>query len=309
MAGLGKVSKTFKRWLLDMKLYDPFAGAPSWKDLGYTSPKPEANPELIALAKAAYAEILKTLKKELGKSDMGKPLEAVVNVSIQRGLIGRNCLAQLKLGTKSLVAVNFVFGIHDNNFEMAAKDLKSDRSSVNYKLVEARHGEMRLIIKLTDPKTDASLNVDKLCCVFCAAQIYALGFKKLITGWRSGSLQWYNFSPIVMFFPKRREKIWGSDVEEKFKALGSSDQKRQFLRLLVEQTNAEAESLAPKRNLPHTSTDAPAKKTKANRATCRHCGAELVVRWVTGKPNNTFWGCPNYRKDGKGCKGDAVPMA
>jgi deoxycytidylate deaminase len=256
LLGLGKVCRAFRRMLRESGLYDPFVlDSPytRWNDLGYSA---EATFS-ADLATLAYAKIKETLTEEVEEPNLRKGItlevqtrtETLTALSKTLRLNTTNCLAQLKLGDKSLIAVNFTkTDQHLAALTKAGESLKSETRS-DYKKVTNRHAEMRLIMQLTEPtqEADAELIIDKLCCVFCAAQIYALGFKKLLTGWHTNPLQWYNFSPSVMFFPRRRVKIWGEEVEEEFRML-PPESKVAFLYTLAQKA-AQLEEIAEEKRV------------------------------------------------------------
>lgn len=315
--GLGVVSNDFRKLLTTHFGYDPFTReTEDWRQLGITVPRQRLGEEELArlseLATEAFEQICQSNLREIGPVGVGVACEALVELSnttiapTGKSMLKVNCLAQLKVGDKTLRAVNFIAYKNKESAVTMLRELGVDTTGVNYKLSTHRHAEMRLIMKLADQPvgTSANLEIDKLCCVFCASQLVALGYKNLIGGWAAGSLQWYTFSPITMFFTDRRAKIWGNEIEASFSVL-EPPCKLHFLKLLADRAKEsvaplpEVKAISPAVIVPSGSASAPS-HAPVRRPTapsynpyapeCPQCNAPMVRR----KGYSSFWGCSAY---------------
>ena len=257
LVGLGRVSKEFRDFLRSYYGYDPFAAytnaalepnrhklLPStWTNLGIYSPRADgAIPEPInAAVNEAYAFIGETLAKELADGTFGQPAELKIQWTgssdeQQRkatGFKNLNCVAAITMGNSTVRAVNFITQIQRSDLQAVHGGF---RPQIDYKLVESRHAEWRLLTKMliAQPfcsKATADLFVDKMCCIFCTMQMIAIGRTDLIIHDPKAEfkpLKWYNFAPVVIFFEGTRRELWGDAVEEVFKTL-DPDSKQVFL--------------------------------------------------------------------------------
>lgn len=315
--GLGEVSTYFRDLLREHLGYDPFAPSQEhWTSLGMVRPAKLPDPDvetLQGMADEAYKFIYQNLRS-IGNVGQGVYCSTLMKLSTANHtptgspFIKVNCLAELKVGGETIRAVNFTTYGDQSAADKLMASLGVDVEEVNYLLVTRRHAEMRLILKLIDrpDSGSAELRIDKLCCVFCAAQLMALGYKHLIAGWAAGNLQWYTFSPITMFFTNGRAAIWGPAIERQFAGF-SWDRKLEFLYLL---TNQASRSSAP---IPTVSSSpsmgmlqiaandsggagAMVASGRASAFAIPSCPAcqEPMVRRTNRTSGQRFWGCKNF---------------
>jgi hypothetical protein len=93
------------------------------------------------------------------------------------------------------------------------------------------HSEIRVAERAEGTGDKRNLYIDKNCCVFCTVQLIAMGQDDRIKGTTWGTLQWYTFTPYVMYFKTRRQRLWGADVENIFNKFTPMD-KMKFLNFL-----------------------------------------------------------------------------
>lgn len=307
--GLGTVCKGFRDLLREHFHYDPFAPQ-YWMSLGNVDPPLMPAEDVVEtlgrMAADAYGQICEFNRDNIACEGEGLRCELLVKLSQQATaptgapFIKVNCLAELKAGGKTVRAVNFTKYADKGAMEKLMGELQVDMEEVKYRLVTHRHAEMRLILKLTDQTSgSAELRIDKLCCVFCAAQLMALGYRHLIAGWAAGPLQWYTFSPITLFFTNRRAAIWGGAIEGEFMAL-SDDEKLLFLRLLVRQTQGAFSPVSAVASggagamVVSGGPSGPGPRAMASSAPpCPKCGGAMSLR-RNRSTGEQFWGCSRF---------------
>lgn len=206
---------------------------------------------LEELAEHAFSYLWDSLKIFLERTGVqNKPVVLYGSILKEKGKQYTDCLATLKIGECTCFSTNFrASSISDLQSYASIKLQHANphsrivqvptRASGSVPFVWQRHAELRLVTHwlLANPNvTSGDLLLDKFCCVFCAIQLHALGFSKKILiqpGQQFKGLQWYNFAPIVMFFPDYRKNLWGAEVESRFAALRPRD-KRQVLFYIVQ---------------------------------------------------------------------------
>ncbi|TQV89405.1 hypothetical protein [Aliikangiella coralliicola] len=113
-----------------------------------------------------------------------------------------------------------------------------------------QHAEMRLVdFAIRIGARLKFIAVDKPFCIFCAAQLYALGYEGALsinTSYRFGNLQSYTFSPYVLKYRFVRERFWGRHIDEQFMKLSVED-KIIFLQLLADQADGTKSYLCQQR--------------------------------------------------------------
>jgi hypothetical protein len=158
-----------------------------------------------------------------------------------RNLLGSNCLAQTEDGR---YAVNFLDngGVLEHTFTLNRNNYLGRNSRVH---AEIRHLEYQLDI---GRHTFMNVYIDKFCCTFCAIQYLVFGaIDKTPGATYNTTLQWYTFSPYVVYFKSNRIKMWGADVERVFSLLPAPDKLRflQFLFMAAKQgRNAERPNIS-----------------------------------------------------------------
>ncbi|HYR09594.1 MAG TPA: hypothetical protein VEQ60_17600 [Longimicrobium sp.] len=224
--------------------YDPFGGNTMLgNQQGGGGQAPQS---LTHLAKHAFNQLYRTVKE---KFTFNAPLtsgdlklqkwstdNAFGNPQTRKSFISTNCQAQTSIGGSNVNAVNFVhYGGSEGERLIKALDLDKQPSLPlqRYTQCSHKHGEVRLAEAQDNAYERAPISVDKLCCLFCAAQMEALGRTPDLTGATTGILQWYTFTPYVMYFRDRRSLMWGTEVEAGFARL-SRENKIAFLRILAD---------------------------------------------------------------------------
>ncbi len=247
-----------------------------------------------------------------------KSENAQVPTKDRSSVIRVNCLAELWLGDEmKLRAMNFAGWSDRAGTLRLLGSLGVDTHQINYQLVTQRHAEIRLIYKVVGRTFAASpaLIIDKLCCIFCAAQLRALGYEAEVVGWAAGHLSWYTFAPLCMFFRSKRPRVPGDRVEGQFSGL-LPDDKLRFFKLLADLANQTirrnpspsvglpAPALPPGRGTASTppggkrpAGDIAAPAPKRLAPNCPICGKGPMKLRMGGR----FWGCPDYFDTG--CRG------
>ncbi|HYH83781.1 MAG TPA: hypothetical protein VEX86_28575 [Longimicrobium sp.] len=220
--------------------YDPFGGA---EVLGQgNGPLPLSGP-LQDLAKHAFNHVYRVVRSNIG---FGQPLRAGDQAlrewstkyligSKESPFIAGNCRACAVVAGNKTNAVNFTkYG--NPSRDKLIQDLGLANQPAlplqRYDRTPNQHAEVRLAEAQDDQYERGEISVDKLCCLFCAVQIEALGRAGDIAGAKAGHLGWYVFSRYVMYFRTRREVMWGREVERGFTLLGPEN-RIQFLRILA----------------------------------------------------------------------------
>jgi hypothetical protein len=283
--GLGETSKWFHelvwpifkaRFHYEPWGYDPTYDGPVLKqirqnlgDYLITGTSSEVRESVVDLAKRAYRainqRIYDTVEKEpgpgVGLEILAKLSKATAPPSADKTLYGANCLAVLTLADKQVWALNFqVPWIGDLPQRLRAVTLRPVLEPVDY-VVYKRHAEIRLVMKIAHRHKQGRIDVDKVCCVFCASQLIALGYRQVVVGWNRGTLNWYTFAPLVMYFQDHRRAMWGEAIDIEFMAL-DLPRKLAFLRALVAQTKAVQPALN-RRIVPSVESDAKRRKSAA----------------------------------------------
>lgn len=227
---LGTVSKEFRALFLGD--YDKFTND-TW-NMGKT-------PGLILqsrkgvledLASRAYGEIVRRVPTALKKQpNEGVCCSALVKLSTSHqtptgeAVIKVNCLGELIADGKTIRALNFIGYSDQESAQSLAKSLDVNLEAFNYSLITHHHVELRFLLKLAHGMGahGATLNIDKLCCLFCSIQLLALGYSNLISGWHAHNLSWYTFSPLVMYFRDSRQQVWGHALDGEFFQLNSNE--------------------------------------------------------------------------------------
>ena len=307
--GLGRISKRFRNAVMaTFPDYDPFG---DWKNLGYSNVTVDDPDRRIEnLARLAYQELKARISHVLTThSGFTQPCELLASLSGRYGL-DQNCAATLTLkvgGAKiyeTLLALNFpnanadkyVASLNDSSivhcngehglpFPNTSHLCNYDQSRPGG--VARRHGEWRLVLKwlLAYPHImDGDLQIDKFCCIFCAAQLHAMGLTSLISANSKQAfkaLNWYNFAPVVMFFKSKRSQLWGDDIEAEFEML-TSPAKQRFLYLIAQH------AASPDRK-------AILEIDTEDFAPVCQCGKRMTLWKRTldeGKRETRFWKCP-----------------
>ncbi|WP_158455462.1 hypothetical protein [Pseudomonas fluorescens] len=159
-----------------------------------------------------------------------------------RTLLYTNCLAKTEEGS---FAVNFLdgFGALAEKFKLDKKQYSGRNSLVH---AEIRHLETQL---QAGKRTFMNVYVDKFCCTFCAIQYIVFGaMDKTAGAVFNTTLNWYTFSPYVVYFKSNRTKMWGADVERIFAILPAGE-KLKFLKCLFVASKSGSNPQAPKINL------------------------------------------------------------
>jgi hypothetical protein len=308
--GLFTVSKQFKLEALQYAQlkyhYEPWAYDPNdtlWPSLGMLNPMSIVDVGAIEqLAVDAYKVICSNLQDLFGDAGPGTGSEIVAEISKTHTnssgvpLYGVNCLATLKLKDKQIWAMNFIYKESTMQKLVTTFQEMGYGSDSNYQLVTHRHAEMRLIMTVARSTGKAELNIDKVCCVFCASQLVALGYGQFVVGWNNGRLNWYTFSPVVMYFTERRKALWGANIDIEFMKL-SRDGKIFFLKRLVECTLKQGSHVSSthevvnnnnKRLIEH---ELPAAKKEP---ICPKCGTR--GRWAKSNYGSGYYvACPNFK--------------
>jgi hypothetical protein len=228
--------------------YDPFGGNTS---LGNPTNNNNANNNAVTLpltllAKHAFNHLYGVVKAKFGFGAQLKPGDLSLkhwseknsfNQSGSSSFLGSNCLARATIGGQPTNAVNFIspYGEQGRQRLIDALGLANQPAIPlsRYTSTTHKHGEVRLAEEQDNRYEREPISVDKLCCLFCAAQMEALGRTASVTGAAAGTLSWYTFTPYVMYFRDRREQMWGGEVERGFSRL-SRENKIQFLRILAD---------------------------------------------------------------------------
>jgi len=326
---LGLVSKAFKAECIRVLGCDPFAGydqfaGSDWMQLGlFRKEYLEMRDSAVELAATdAYTYLRNQMNNLILENG---PLNQPVVLELQQ-ILGASerqktdCVATLKMGTAVLWSTNFTgekqilpirkqiatnrekllegYGTQEltrtpDRFERTTQDGRKEIVPL-----PQRHAEMRLVTQwqLTHPEiTDVELCVDKFCCIFCSSQLQALDLKNLIVTKPQttpfGKLNWYNFSPLVVFFKETRTKLWGQAVEDKFAGFDKKA-KIAFLYFLADQASPtrKEEKVRQQPDSGHYHGALAVKKPKTEQPKCPKCNAVMTWR-DTSRP---FWGCSKY---------------
>lgn len=247
--GLGTVSNAFRDVILHH--YDRFT-PDAWR-IGVASGSQVANASALRdLANRAFAQIVRRVPIALDrKPNEGVCCSALVQMSqghmtpTGETVMKVNCLGELIVDGRTVRALNFVGYSNQEQTKTLAKALGVDLDEFRYQLVQQHHVELRFLLRLARAVNaqEARLNIDKLCCLFCAIQLHALGYGYLISGWHARALSWYTFSPLVMYFRDKRRMLWGSEIEAAFNNLSASE-KLYVLKSIVELTQNESATLS-----------------------------------------------------------------
>lgn len=144
--------------------------------------------------------------------------------------LATNCVAQSQVSGLLVTTVNFISYGPAERSKLVNK-LKLDTR--DYDRITHLHAEIRIVEKQDDAAEHSPINVDKLCCPFCTVQLLAMGRLALTRGSaRTKKLQWYTFTPYVVYFRYRRMLIWGAGVEAIFDGF-QPDTKSLFLQVLA----------------------------------------------------------------------------
>lgn len=120
----------------------------------------------------------------------------------------------------------------------------------NYLGAPFQHTETRLAEYQHRQQYSAPIGVDRSCCLFCAAQLVALGRVRNWTTVEAKGLKGYVFSKYVLYFRKYRSQMWGDGMEQVFAAL-PPDARLRLLHLIVTESVRQPLSKAEK-NCDHT---------------------------------------------------------
>jgi hypothetical protein len=112
------------------------------------------------------------------------------------------------------------------------RKVKSSEVVGNYSGAPFQHTETRLAEYQHRQQYDAPIGVDRTCCLFCAAQLVALGRVRNWSYVEAKHLTRYTFSKYVLYFIKYRRGLWGDSMEEVFQTL-SPDDRLKLLHLVV----------------------------------------------------------------------------
>jgi hypothetical protein len=222
--------------------FDNFGGK-KWSQLGYSSLtlKPDQQSEAYKRAFEAYLNIRHILTYAFGpynnEKDTSKNFAS--KFAKKQQVLKRNCLA-LSYSDKEKKPVACLNFLPPNASNKEA--LKNELSKVSrllleegyYDRYERLHSEIRHAQKQAASGKSYAITVDKLCCLFCAIQLLAIGREKEVIsnlGWHTRKLGWYTFSPAILYYSSFRRKIWGNSVEAYFSPLKDED-KLSFLQIL-----------------------------------------------------------------------------
>jgi hypothetical protein len=218
--------------------YDPFAGARGKIMLGnlkLSIPIGDLRTALTWLAQHAFNEIHDRIPNP--GVDRPRSMDNTLSTWSAGNKFGEsgksfrstNCVARSSVGGDFVYSVNFIrYGLAEKR--RLVKTLRLRES--DYYPITHMHAEMRIAQKQDDEERRAPIFVDKMCCPFCAVQLLVLGRLRSMRGSTTTDLQWYTFSPYVMYFRHRRERLWGAGVEAVFNLL-SPDAKLMFLEILA----------------------------------------------------------------------------
>lgn len=192
----------------------------------------EENIRLLALHafNVIYAKVgCAPHKKRTGLDEDLTKISATESFTVdgRKTLIQGNCLAK----SEGQYAVNFVKGYSKSNRERLLA--RFAMNSGDYDVLHSMHAEMRRAEKMEGKANSNRISVDKPCCAFCTIQLIAMGQFDRVSGGKTGVLQWYTFTPYVMYFKMRRREVWGAQIESIF-ALLPPDDKLLFLNVLAQ---------------------------------------------------------------------------
>lgn len=244
-AALATTSKAARKFVG----YDPFQGRDKNALLGLNAPIVTVLQKdvLDQIAFHAFNNIYDVIQPYVTKTKkLSRPGDVnVQKISIEtyygpkkdKKLIEFNCLAQtIKPSGEIDGAVNFVFNDWSGNSGKRVNGLlQNERLHLNkseYFRTSQMHGEIRLMERHHDNASREPIYVDKFCCPFCAVQFIAMGLMELTPGAVNNNLQWYTFSPYVLYFKSRRIRMWGQQIETLFRQM-NVNQKAYFLNKLA----------------------------------------------------------------------------
>jgi hypothetical protein len=224
--GLCRVSKAF-RALIHVD-YDRFTEHTWQMGKVVLQVSPRRVDDLNLLAQRAFSNIVGKIPACIKKGpNDGVLCDTIVRLSSSHktptghDVIEMNCLGELIADGVRFRALNFIGYSDQVATNQLLTALEVDPRAFNDRKVTNHHVELRFIWKLATGLTPQTvqLKIDKLCSLFCAIQLLALGHRSLIPGWHARALSWYTFSPLVIFFRDRRSFVWGQQVEDAFSGL------------------------------------------------------------------------------------------